>query len=100
MRCFEILCLMVAGVNMLLTPVWAGSATIDLPQTKQTRCYDAENTEIACLGTGQDGEIRAGIVWPSPRFTDNGDGTLTNGLTGLTWLKGANCIYNQYPGFD
>jgi hypothetical protein len=33
-----------------------------------------------------DGEIRAGVAWPTPRFTDNGDGTATDNLTGLTWL--------------
>ena len=27
---------------------------------------------------------------PSPRFTDNNDGTVTDNLTGLVWLKNAN----------
>lgn len=48
--------------------------------------------EINCTGTGQDGEIQAGISWPSPRFTDNGDGTVTDNLTSLIWLKDANCF--------
>lgn len=39
----------------------------------------------------QDGEVGAGTVWPSPRFTDNGDGTVTDNLTGLIWLQQANC---------
>ena len=26
-----------------------------------------------------------------PRFTDNGDGTVTDALTGIVWLKNANC---------
>jgi hypothetical protein len=28
----------------------------------------------------------------SPRLTDNGNGTVTDNLTGLTWLKNANCF--------
>ena len=28
---------------------------------------------------------------PAPRFTDNSNGTITDNLTGLIWLKNANC---------
>lgn len=60
-------------------------------KTGQTTCYD-ENDIIMddCTGTGQDGEKQAGVDWPNPRFTDNGDGTITDNLTGLIWLKNAN----------
>ncbi len=40
--------------------------------------------------TGDDGDEKKGIVWPSPRFTDNSNGTITDILTGLVWLKEAN----------
>jgi len=63
------------------------AGTVQLPQTGQTKCYDTTGAEIACAGTGQDGEIRAGVSWPSPRFHDNGDGTITDNLTGLMWVK-------------
>src|ERR1041384_968977 len=58
----------------------------------------------ACSGMGQDGQLRAGVMWagfPNPysngpnRFIDNKtlaglpDGTVTDTLTGLTWLKKA-----------
>jgi hypothetical protein len=33
----------------------------------------------------------AGVQWPNPRFTPNGDGTVTDNLTGLVWLQNANC---------
>lgn len=39
--------------------------------------------------TGDDGELQIGITWPNPRFTDNGDDTITDNLTGLIWLKNA-----------
>jgi hypothetical protein len=32
------------------------------------------------------------VAWPNPRFTDNVDGTVTDNLTGLIWLKNANCF--------
>jgi len=67
-----------------------------VPQTGQTTCFDFnENNkviEIECTDTGQDGDIKAGVEWPSPRFEDNGDGTVTDHLTGLVWLKNANCF--------
>lgn len=46
------------------------AAAVDLPQTGQNTCYNASGTVIDRLGTGQDGEIRAGVEWPLSRFTD------------------------------
>jgi hypothetical protein len=40
---------------------------------------------------GSDGALQKGVVWPSPRFTNNGNGTVTDHLTGLIWLTNANC---------
>ena len=62
-----------------------------VPKTGQTICYDAGGTAISCTGTGQDGEYQRGVAWPAPRFTDNDDGTVTDNLTGLIWLKDASC---------
>ena len=75
-------------------PVRSGpsSGTVQLPQTGQTTCYDATGNQIVCSGTGQDADKAEGVVWPSPRFTDNGDGTLMDNLTGLVWLQNANCF--------
>ncbi len=36
-----------------------------------------------------DGHLQRGKSWPVPRFTDNNDGTVTDNLTGLIWLKNA-----------
>src|SRR3990172_2872388 len=63
-----------------------------VPQTGQTTCWDTSRNVITCAGTGQDGDIQAGVVPPNPRFTDNGNGTITDNLTGLIWLKNANCF--------
>ena len=40
---------------------------------------------------GDDGVLQKGATWPSPRFTANGNGTVTDNLTGLLWLEDANC---------
>ncbi|MES0338361.1 MAG: DUF1566 domain-containing protein [Candidatus Magnetobacterium sp. LHC-1] len=64
---------------MVIVPVIAFASTINLPQTGQTTSY----------ATGDDGDIRAGVAWPNPRFTDNGDQTITDNLTGLIWAKDA-----------
>jgi len=69
-------------------------------KTGQTSCYDDSGTEIDCTGTRQDGEFQRGVEWPEPRFVDHGDGTITDNLTGLMWLKDANCIATGHPGFD
>ena len=63
-----------------ITPSLAG--VVSLPQTGQTTSY----------GPGDDGAVQAGLAWPTPRFTDNGDGTLTDNLTGLMWMKDADSL--------
>jgi hypothetical protein len=71
-----------------------------VPQTGQTECWDTSGAAIPCAGTGQDGELQKGVKFPTPRYIDNGDGTITDSLTGLDWLEDANCIATNYPGFD
>jgi hypothetical protein len=41
---------------------------------------------------GQDGKLRMGVSFPSPRFTKNGNGTVTDNLTGLIWLEDPDCF--------
>jgi hypothetical protein len=41
---------------------------------------------------GDDGEHQRGVMWPSPRFVDYGDGTVTDTLTGLMWLQDCSCL--------
>ena len=52
-----------------------------LPKTGQTTSYVA----------GDDGALQNGVAWQNPRFSDNGDGTVSDNQTGLIWLKNANC---------
>ena len=92
-RIIPFLYLTLSSIFIIVSTSTAG--TIDLPQTGQTKCYNSAGGEIACIGTGQDGEIRAGVEWPNPRFADNGEGTITDRLTGLIWLKDGNCFGPQ-----
>lgn len=80
--------------------------TIQLPKTGQIKCYDAVGTEVVCSGTGQDGDIQAGVSWPEPRFfitfcsdpgpcdgqnadcdSNSGNDVVTDNLTGLMWTR-------------
>ena len=83
-------------------------------KTGQTLCYNAAGGTITCAGTGQDGQYQAGIdpvvaptccgttnayntpAWTGVRFTDNGDGTVTDNLTALIWLKNASCYGSNW----
>jgi hypothetical protein len=57
-----------------------------VPQTGQTTSW----------GERDDGDLQKGVPWPNPRFTDNGDGTVADNLTGLIWLKNADCLGRKY----
>jgi hypothetical protein len=61
-----------------------------VPQTGQS----------AVFAPGDDGDLQMGVSWPRPRFTDNGDGTVTDNLTGLIWLQDANCFEDELPWAD
>jgi hypothetical protein len=68
-----------------------------VPKTGQTGCWDQDGNPIDCAGTGQDGEYQTGVS-VDPRFTDNGDGTVKDNLTGLIWLKDASCVPVNWTG--
>ena len=53
--------------------------------------------QITQYAVGDDGNYQAGVASPEPRFTDNEDGTVTDNLTGLIWLKDANLAEGEVP---
>jgi hypothetical protein len=79
------------SILVLLFPIYTDAASISLPKTGQIVCYDMDGIVIDCTDTGQDGDLQIGVSWPVPRFTNNENGTVTDNLTGLIWLKNANC---------
>ena len=60
--------------------IGVGGKSAPVPKTGQTTSY----------GPGDDGAVKKGVAWPAPRFTDNGDNTVTDSLTKLVWTKNAN----------
>jgi hypothetical protein len=69
----------------------SSAASISLPRTGASTCYNTSGAVIDCANSGRDGDKRAGEPWPNPRFTDNLNGTVSDNLTGLVWLKNATC---------
>ena len=71
-------------------------AWAEQPQTGQTLCYDENGAQRACTGTGEDGELKVGVSWPNPRFTNANNTSPISGdvvvdrLTGLMWSKDGN----------
>jgi hypothetical protein len=64
----------------------SGAGAVALPKTGQFIVYAA----------GDDASLLNGVRMPYPRFINNNDGTLTDTVTGLTWLKLANCIHADW----
>lgn len=66
------------------------AAAIKLPQSGQKNSYHTQD----------DGNLQKGAPWPTPRIVNNGDGTITDHLTGLMWVRDASCAdtSNQIPG--
>lgn len=63
-----------------------------LPRTGQEACFGMGGLVVDCPGSGQDGDHRQGVPWPSPRFeprTMAGVEVVADRLTGLAWLARA-----------
>jgi hypothetical protein len=73
------------------------NSTIHVPKSLDYRAVGTTNPvpEIVLWQTGQtnvyhegdDGYFKQGATFPRPRFLDNGDGTITDNMTGLMWVK-------------
>jgi hypothetical protein len=53
-----------------------------VPKTGQTVTYAPKD----------DGGLKKGVASPTQRFTDKGNGTISDKLTGLIWMKNANAF--------
>ncbi len=69
-----------ATLNVLAVRAGQSGGAVSLPKTGQTTSY----------AVGDDGDLEKGVAWPSPRFKDNGDGTVTDNITGLMWDQTGN----------
>lgn len=74
----------VVGLIAVLGLTGAGVARAEKAKVAQT------GQEVS-YAAGDDGAQQVGVELPAPRFKDKGDGTIKDNLTGLVWLKNANC---------
>jgi len=75
-------------VTSALTQIetWSSSSTttsFKVVDTGQTSCYDTNGSSVSCSNTGQDGAYSGNL----PSYTNNGNGTITDNVTGLIWEK-------------
>ncbi|MES0335033.1 MAG: DUF1566 domain-containing protein [Candidatus Magnetobacterium sp. LHC-1] len=74
--------LVMVAIAWLVFPSLGGTAyavTVNLSRTGQTKVYAGRD----------DGALKAGVIWPEPRFNINANGTVTDTLTGLVWSQDA-----------
>ena len=87
MRRRVLILIVMLALTWIAAPTWAQSPDYSVVDTAQDKCYDASG-EIACPAEGaafygQDAQIAGN----TPDYTDNGDGTVTDNVTGLMWTQ-------------
>ncbi|OAN50799.1 hypothetical protein A6A05_11785 [Magnetospirillum moscoviense] len=80
-------------------PVAAQSLPYAIVDTGQTGCFDARGASscpaAGAMFFGQDGQVRGN----QPHYRDNGDGTVSDLVTGLMWQKGfERTSFGEAPG--
>jgi hypothetical protein len=63
-----------------------------IPHIKGKYAPVAKTGQTESYASKDDGDLEKGVAWPTPRFTDNGNGTVTDKLTGLVWTENANAF--------
>jgi hypothetical protein len=75
--------------------VAAGDEVYVIPSMKKNYAPVPKTGQTASHAAGDDGELEKGVAWPSPRFIDHGNGTVTDRLTGLIWTKKPACFFQR-----
>ena len=81
-----------AGEKDSLAESLNDDALADIVNPFNSTCYDWRGNIIPCDFKRQYAELLLAGSIPDPRFIDNKDGTVSDRLTGLVWLKNANCF--------
>jgi len=72
------------------------NAALSVCESNQVSCSEgapvAKTGQTTSYAAGDDGDLQAGVALTAPRFIDNSDGTVTDNLTGLIWMKNAGSI--------
>ena len=69
-----------------------GGADFTVLDTRSARVALARSGQQTSAAAGDDGALQRGVAAPNARFAVNGDGTVTDRLTGLVWLQQAGCL--------
>jgi len=85
------------SILLFIPAILAAASSISVPymiaDTGQESCFSESGQVISCGGTGQDASYNGNV----PNYTNNGDGTVTDNVTGLMWQQnpGAKMTYNE-----
>ena len=90
----------VTDTAIYLTVIQFDSLPNDSLTGADFNAYDGSNPLVKLPATGQtvsyaggdDGSSAKGTAWTATRYAGNPDGTVTDNLTGLIWLKNAGCL--------
>ena len=81
-----------------ITALSFAQGAVSLPRTGETFCYDVSGDLVP---PKQGGAVPySQYLLANATIITNGDGTITDSLTGLTWLTDADCIATSYPSFN
>jgi len=88
------------GIGISYTVIQFDSLANESLSGADFNAFDGSNPLVSLPATGQnasyangdDGAKKLGVAWPATRFTDNLNGTVTDHLTGLIWLRKADCF--------
>ena len=81
-----------AGENNLPSDSAKDDILADIVNPFDSTCYDWRGNIIPCLFKQPYAELLVDKPIPASRFVDNKDGTVTDSLTQLIWLKNLNCF--------
>ncbi len=74
------------------TTVCAEDGFYVIPVMKGKYAPVSQTGQATSYAAGDDRALQKGVAWPTLRFTDNNNGTVTDRLTGLIWMKNANAF--------
>jgi len=92
MKRILLICLSLVLALVGWSAVGADDGFYVIPSVKRNYAPVPKTGQTTSSGTRDDGALQKGVAWPTPRFTDNGNGTVTDNLTGLIWTKNANAF--------
>jgi len=81
-----------AGENGQVLESAANGEITGIVNPHDSTCYDWRGTVVPCEFRRPYADLLLDAPSPATRFTDNRNGTVTDRLTGLIWLKHVNCF--------